>query len=474
MSAAELAYLSIEEAAAQIARRALSPVELVRATLERIAALNPRLNAYLTVLAEPALAAAAEAEAAIGRGDYRGPLHGIPVGLKDIVHVAGVRTTGGSRSLGDFVASEDAAVTARLRAAGAIIVGKTHTHELAGGATSVNPFFGPARNPWDPTRIPGGSSGGSGIAVAAGLAQATIGTDTGGSVRLPAALCGAVGLKATLGRVSRRGVLARSWTMDHVGPLTRRVRDAAIVLGAIAGHDPADPHASRRPVPDYLAACTGDIRGLRVGVLQGPYIEQPLEPQIAAACAEAVGTLERLGARLAPVRLAHIAAAFHAGSIITLAEASSTQDETLRARPGDYGDDLRVAFEVGELISARQYLRALRVRPVVQRELGAALREVDVLVCPTVSILPPPIGAPTVRVGDEELDVGNGMLLLARLTRPFSMAGVPAVAVPCGFAQEGLPISLQIIGRPWDEATILRVGHAYEAATTWHQRRPPL
>ncbi|MBI4506062.1 MAG: amidase, partial [Chloroflexi bacterium] len=268
---ADLPFLPIETTAALIARREVSPVELTRALLSRIEQLTAPLNAYIAVTTDEALRAAQEAEAEIGRGAYRGPLHGIPVGIKDIIDVAGVPTTGGSRILGAYVAPADSEVVRRLRAAGAIVIGKTHTHELAGGGTSINRFFGPARNPWDPTRIPGGSSGGSGIAVATGMAHAALGTDTGGSVRLPAALCGVVGLKATFGRVSRRGVLTRAWSLDHVGPLTRRVRDAAIVLGALAGHDAGDPQSSRRAAADYLAACAGDLHGLRVGVLEGPF-----------------------------------------------------------------------------------------------------------------------------------------------------------------------------------------------------------
>lgn len=466
MSDHELAWLDLATAADLIARREISATELLEAVLSRIERLNPALNAYLTVLTAAARADAAAADAELERGTRRGPLHGIPVAVKDIIHVAGVRTTGGSRTLGDYVAPADATCVARLRAAGAILVGKLHTHELAAGGTSENELFGRACNPWNPAHTPGGSSGGSTIATAVGLAHGTLGTDTGGSVRMPSAFCGVVGLKPTFGRVSRAGVLARCWTMDHVGPIVRRVRDAAAMLGVIAGYDPQDAYSSRKPVPNYTAALTGTIRGLRAGVLSGAYFEEPLDPQIGAAFEVAVRTLADLGMEVKRVSFELAAAAQAAGNVITLAEAASTQDEVLRQQPHNFGSDVLPALYVGEFISARQYLRALRIRPLVQQDLGRIFQDVDILLCPTTCVLPP-----RSEVGSDTST--RAFVLFPHNTRPFSVAGVPALSVPAGFSGEGLPIGLQIIGRPFDETTVLNVGYAYESATEWHTRRPP-
>lgn len=460
----EPAWLDLATVAELIARQELTASQVLEAVLARIERLNPTLNAYLTVLGESARAEAAAADAELRHGRRRGPLHGVTVAVKDLIHVAGAPTTAGSRTVGKYVASADATCISRLRAAGAIIVGKLHTHELAGGPTSESEVFGRARNPWNLDYIPGGSSGGSAIAAAAALAHGTLGTDTGGSVRMPAAYCGVVGLKATYGRVSRRGVLVRSWTMDHVGPLARRVRDAALLLQAIAGHDPGDPYGSRRRVPDFTAGLAEPVRGVRAGVLTGPFFESRLDPQIGAAFDPAVKALADLGVRTKAVTFPLAEAAQAAGTIITVAEAVSTQDEVIRAQPQAYGADIRAQLYMGEFISARQYLRALRIRAVVQQALAALLREVDVLVTPTTSALP---------TRSDGTTSGESIVPFGHNTRPFSMPGLPAISVPAGFSREGLPIGLQIVGRPFDEATILRLGHAYESATPWHTRRPP-
>jgi len=464
MSVSDPGWLDLTTASGLLARGEIRATELVDLMLARIGRLNPALNAYVTVLADAARTEAAAADAEISRGQRRGPLHGVTVAVKDIIDVAGAPTTGGSRTLGTHGAARDAACVARLREAGAIVLGKLHTHELAGGVTSENALHGRARNPWNPDYIPGGSSGGAGIATAAGLAHGTLGTDTGGSVRIPAAFCGVVGLKPTYGRVSRRGVLARSWTMDHVGTFGRRVRDAALVFEAIAGHDAEDPYSSPRGAPEVTGTLGAGVRGLRAGVLAGAFFDDGLDPQIAAAFGHAVRTLESLGMTVKRVAFEHAAAAHAAGTLITLAEAASTQDETLRSRPEDFGVDLRDQLRLGEFVSARQYLRALRIRPLVQRELESLLREVDVLLTPTTSALP---------TRSDGATTPESIVLFARNTRPFSMAGVPALTVPCGMAAEGLPIGLQIVGRPLDEATLLRVGHAYELATAWHTLMPP-
>jgi aspartyl-tRNA(Asn)/glutamyl-tRNA(Gln) amidotransferase subunit A len=427
--------------------------------------LNPALNAYVAVLAEEARAQARELDAERASGHARGPLHGTTFAVKDIIDVAGARTTGGSRTLLHNRPPRDATCVARLRAAGAIVLGKLHTHELAGGVTSENGLFGRAPNPWDTAFIPGGSSGGSAIATAAGLVHSALGTDTGGSVRIPAAFCGVPGLKPTYGRVSRSGVLARSWTMDHVGCFGRRVRDAALIYDAIAGHDPTDPYSSRRKATPVTALLDDRMEGLRAGVITGAFFDSQLDPEIGAAFEEAVRKLESLGVRMQAVSFELAEAAHAAGSVITLAEAASTQDEALRSSPQDFGADLRAQYRLAEFISARQYLRALRVRPLVQRELGALLREVDVLLTPTTSAMPTRSDGET---------TAESIMLFTRNTRPFSLPGLPAMSVPAGFSKACLPIGLQIIGRPFEEATVLRVAHAYERATPWHTATPPL
>lgn len=464
-AAAQPVWLDLTTASELIAKRELTVTELVELMLARVERLNPKLNAYVTVLTETARAQASAADAELAQGRWRGPLHGITLAVKDVIHVAGAPTSGGSRTVDRSIALRDATCVARLRAAGAIVLGKLHTHELAGGATSENELYGRARNPWNTAYIPGGSSGGSAVATAAGLVHGALGTDTGGSVRMPAAFCGVAGFKGTFGRVSRSGVLTRSWTMDHLGALGRRVRDAALLFQEMAGHDRSDPYSSRRKVPNIVELLNGDIRGLRAGVLRGAFFESQLDPQIGVAFERAVEVLESSGVKTKAITFELAAASHAAGTIITIAEAASTQDEMIRTKPGDFGADLRAQFQTAEFISARQYLRALRIRALVQQELGRLLREVDVLLTPTTSALPTRSDGQT---------TPESLTLFARNTRPFSMPGLPALSVPAGFSVDGLPIGLQIIGRPFDEATILRVGHAYELATPWHTVKPPL
>jgi aspartyl-tRNA(Asn)/glutamyl-tRNA(Gln) amidotransferase subunit A len=458
-------WLDLASASGLIARRELTAAELVEFMLERIERINPQVNAYVAVLADEAREQAATVDEELVQGRWRGPLHGVTFAVKDLIHVAGVATTGGSRTMGGYIATRDAMAVARLRAAGAIVLGKLHTHELAGGATSESALYGRARNPWNLDYIPGGSSGGSAAATAAGLVHGALGTDTGGSVRMPAAFCGVVGFKGTFGRVSRSGVLPRSWTMDHVGPLARSVRDAALLFQAMAGHDPTDPYSSRRHVPDCMGGLENGIRGLRVGIVTGEFFESQLDPQIGDAFEKAVKTLASLGVVTSAVRFELAAAAHAAGTIITLAEAASSQDEVLRSAPEGYGADIRAQLRLAEFISARQYLRALRIRAVVQKEIEAIMRDVDVLVTPTTSAMP---------TRSDGTTSAESLVLFARNMRPFSMPGLPAVSVPAGFSAEGLPIGLQIIGRPFDEPTILRAARAYEAATPWHTKVPPI
>ncbi len=470
MEASELCYLGAAEAWRAIARRELSPVELLEAVLGRTEAIDGSLNSYITLLGEEARSVARERQAEAMSGKLRGPLHGIPVAIKDIIHVKGVRTTAGSRIMADFVAREDAAVVTRLRRAGAIILGKTNCHEFAWGGTNINPHFGDCHNPWDLARITGGSSGGSAAAVAAGLCAAALGSDTGGSIRAPAHLCGIVGLKPTFGLVSRRGVVPLSWSLDHVGPMTRCVEDAAVMLGALAGRDEKDPQTVDRPVTDYAGALTEEIRGVRVG-LPREYFYEALDFQVEKAVGAAVKTLEGLGAEVKDVSFPCVREAFSIGRVIHMAEASAYHERWIRTRPQDYGHDVRLRLEQGRLFLATDYLRAQQARTVVSREYARLMERVDVLVLPTSPIPSPLIEGEEVVLGGQRVDAHGAV---ARFTRAFNLVGAPTISVPCGFTGSGLPIGLQVAGRLFDDVTVLRVAHAYERASPWKERRPPL
>jgi aspartyl-tRNA(Asn)/glutamyl-tRNA(Gln) amidotransferase subunit A len=469
---ADLPWASIGELSRLIASKALSPVEVVRAHVERIAALDPRLHCFITVTADAALEAARAAEAELMAGGALGPLHGVPFALKDLFDTAGVRTTGGSRILADRVPAEDATVVRRLRAAGAISLGKLTMHEFAYGPEGLNVHYGTARNPWDADhdRIAGGSSSGSGVAVAAGLAPMALGSDTGGSIRIPASLCGITGLKPTYGRVSRAGVLPLAWSMDHAGPMTRSAADAALVLRVLSGYDPADPTTSVLPVPDYAAALTGDITGLRVGVLRASFLDAAA-PDVRAAVERAIETLTGLGARVDEVTLEHMGAVAAGAMAVVAAEALAYHAEWVRTRPGDYQPDVIERLRTGAFVSGVHYVRGQQARALVRAEVDAALARRDVLLSPATPIPAPRVGETDVPVGDGTVDVRTSLL---RFTRPFNFSGHPACALPCGFTSGGLPVGLQIVGRPFDEATVLRAADAYQRATDWHTRRPPL
>lgn len=463
-----LACASITELAPRIRSGELSPVDLVEAALARIERFRP-LNAFITVTSDLARSQAAVSAREITAGRYRGPLHGIPISLKDLISTRGIRTTSGSRIHAEHVPVADAAIAVRLQNAGAILIGKTALHEFAYGVTTDNPHFGPTRNPWAWDRIPGGSSGGSGAAVAAGLGTASIGTDTGGSIRIPAALCGVVGLKPTYGRVSRHGVFPLAWSLDHPGPLTRSVADAAIVLQAIAGPDPCDPTALGQIVPDFTEAVRRPVAGLRAGVLADAYHED-VGDDVRRAFEEALGVFAGIGIRWERVRFPRVEEAVAAQVTILMSEAASVHERWLRDRPGDYGGDTRARLQRGQFISATQYLRAQRVRALVQDDAAELLRSYAVLVCPTVPSPAPRIGEETVVIRGASVRVVD---VMTRLTRLWNLTGLPAISVPCGFASSGLPVGLQVIGRPMDEATVLTVAHAYEQASPWHTHRPP-
>ena len=449
MSEAAVATLSIEKLARLLRERKLSPVELAQAMLARIEKQNPALNAYLTLLPEMALEQAREAERAITAGQYRGPLHGIPVSVKDLFYTRAVRTTAGSPIFANFVPDHDATVVERLRRAGAVLLGKTNLHELAYGITSNNPHFGPVRNPWRRSQIPGGSSG--------------------GSIRIPPAYCGVVGLKPTFGRVSLHGVIPLAWSLDTAGPLARTVWDAAAMLGAIAGPDPRDESAATVPVSDYLGQIGQGVRGLVVGVPEN-YFFDGLSPDVERAARAALKTLEELGARLEPVRLPGITAATDLALLILLVEAAALHQKHLHSRRQEIGADVRALLAQGECIVATDYVNAQRARRRFMAELEAVFQNVAVLVMPTTSITAPAIGETSMLVNGQPENV---RLASTRLLRAWNLAGVPVLSMPCGFDHSGLPIGLQIVGRAFDEATVLRVGYAYEQASEWVHRHPP-
>ncbi|PWU01808.1 MAG: Asp-tRNA(Asn)/Glu-tRNA(Gln) amidotransferase GatCAB subunit A [Terriglobia bacterium] len=451
--------MTLREAAHALRDRRISSAELTEAALDRIDRLNPRLNAFLTVTPESARRRATEADRELAAGHDRGPLHGIPLAVKDLFETRGVRTTSGSKIFADHVPSQDAAVVEKLEAAGAVLVGKLHMHELAFGITSNNPHFGAARNPWDTERIPGGSSGGSGAAVAAGMVFAAMGSDTGGSIRIPAAFCGTVGLKPTYGRVSRFGAIPLGFSLDHMGPLTRDVRDAAVVLNAIAGYDRRDPACSRRPIVDYLPEEGCAIRGVRIGFPDRFFFER-LDEEVDSAVRQALARAASIGAAVAPVRLPDMAAANAIAQIILLAEAAAIFEPHLGNRE-QFGVDVLALLDQGRMLPATDYVNAQRARRKLQTEFRSVWSQVDCLIAPTTSITAPRIGESTVPLGGEAEDVRRAA---TRLVRPWNLLGLPALSMPCGLSAGGLPIGLQIIGPPFAEALVLRVGAALEDA----------
>jgi len=452
---------TISELAPRLRAREISPVDITRACLNRIEKLDPALNAFITVTPESALAEARAAEAEILRGEWRGPLHGIPIALKDLIDTAGVRTTAASALHKDRIPSQDAEVVRRLRQAGAVIVGKNNLHEFAYGGSSLVSYFGDVHNPWNDAHISGGSSGGSAAAVTAGLAYAAIGTDTAGSIREPAALCGCVGIKPTYGRVPSRGVIPLSLSLDHVGPLTSSVADAAIVLQAIAGYDPADLTTPNVPVADYVGALREDAKSLRVGVLR-EYFFDDLDPEVAATMEHALKGIETLVAEMKEVKLN-----VPADRTLQAAESYAYHAENVGKTPELYQAETLRRIRSGEAITAAQYIKSRRELDEARRSIAQVFADVDVLVSPTM-----PMPAPA--IADLKADPGAlrpAELKLLRNTRPFNVWGLPAISVPCGFTQNGLPIGLQIAGPHWREDLVLRPAHAYEQATAWHKRK---
>ena len=455
-------FTSISELAPRLRRKEISPVEIAQQFLGRIEKLNPALNAFISVMADSTLHEARVAEAEILRGNWRGPLHGVPIALKDLIDTAGVRTTAASALFEHRIPTNDAEVVRRLRNAGAVIVGKNNLHEFAYGASSLISYFGDMHNPWDTGRITGGSSGGSAAAVTGRLACAAIGTDTAGSIREPASLCGCVGLKPTYGRVSSRGVIALSSSLDHVGPLAATVEDAAIVLQAIAGYDAADLATANVPVSDYVSAMKeGGMKSLRVAVPRAYFFDE-LDSEVASAIEHALRGIETLVANVREVKLE-----ISTDRNVQAAESYANHAENVAKHSDLYQPETLRRIRTGEKISATEYIERRRELEQARRNIHAVFAEVDLLVTPTTPMPAPAIA--DLRASPEALRPAE--LKLLRNTRPFNVWGLPAISVLCGFTQSSLPIGLQIAGPPWREDLVLRLAHAYEQATAWHKRR---
>ena len=464
----ELHRLSVSDLSALIARGEVSPVDVTSALLDRIAAVNPSVNAVATLQPETAMQEAKAAEAEIAKGGSRGPLHGIPIAHKDLYWTKGLRTTAGSRLKENFTPEEDATLVARYRKAGTILLGKLNTQEFAYGPTNEHSLFGAALNPWDLRCYAGGSSGGSAAALAMNMLPAATGTDTGGSIRIPAACCGVSGLKPTYGRLSRHGIFPLCWTMDHPGPMARSVRDIAMLLQPVAGHDPQDITTSKQPVPDYAAALDGRVAGVKIGVPKHYFFDRA-QVDVEAAVTRAIATLSDLQVDVREIDIPDVEHSAAAAAIIYYAEATAYHDDSLTSSGQLYTDRVRRFLEFGNFILARDYLQAQRFRTLLGRHLAEALKQVDFLLTPTLPITATTLGDPVVTIRGQEQPV---YLALLRNTEPFNLAGLPALSIPCGFGANGMPVGLQIVGRPFDEAGVLRLGDAFQRATDWHLRRP--
>ncbi len=459
----ELCFLTIAEAARRIQARTLSPVDLTEAYLDRIAALDGKLNSYILVLREQALAEAKRAEGDIAAGNYKGPLHGIPLGIKDIYNTAGIATTGHSALYRDHVPTEDATTVRLLREAGAVILGKTSTWEFAIGGVSFDLPWPPARNPWDTTLDPAGSSSGSGAAVAGGLCMGAMGTDTGGSIRSPAAWNGIAGLKPTYGLVSRRGILPLSFTLDHAGPMCWTAEDCALMMQVLAAHDPADPGSADPGRIDFTSGLDGDLSGLRIGVVRHFFeTDAPADAVIVGALEKALDVYRKAGATVQDVRLAPLETYYDLCALIMGPEAFSIHEKGLTETPELYGAVARKRLSAGAFVQGSDYVNALRLRARLVAEAAAVMQDVDVLVTPTRHTPPETLGAFDTILGHRFY------------TRPFNVLGLPALSICSGFTGNNLPLSIQIVGRPFEDAVVLKVGHAFETATDYRQVRPDL
>lgn len=488
MNEADLPFASIEQLAPLIQKKKISPVELTQLMLRRIERLNPKLNAYLTVTAEMALkqARTAEAEIAAPRSltKYRGPLHGIPISIKDNIFTAGIRTTAGSKILANFITKEDAAVVKLLRQAGAVILGKTNLHEFAYGVTSNNPHFGPVRNPWDRNRIPGGSSGGSAAALAAGLCYASIGTDTGGSIRIPAALCGVVGFKPQFGQVSVDGVIPLSTSLDHVGPLARTTADAELVFREIMrevdSRHPSTYAPSGRSFKDFRQFREKFSRRVRLGI-PTDYFWDGIDNEVRAIVMQACRRFEKLGANLEKISLPNVELCTDPSNTIALAEASAYHEQQgwYPSRAADYGEDVRQRLEMGSNIRAADYIISKNLHSTLANEFDSLISAIsaknsganlDALLVPTVPFVAPPIGVEKVLIGVKTVAIRAELI---RLNRPANYFQMPAISIPCGFTGAGLPVGLQLIGGAFSDFKLMHIARVYEAAHDWHLRHPP-
>ena len=471
MDKKELPFLTASQLSRLIETKEVSPVEATEAYLDRIEAVDPKLNSYITVTGEQALEAARQAEHEIATSQHRGPLHGVPMAVKDQFNTAGIRTTGGSSILKDNIPDEDATVITNLKKAGAVMLGKLNMSEFA-MAEIYNHPYGTPRNPWDLERNPGTSSSGSGAATAASLCATSLGEDTGGSIRGPANFSGLVGLRPSHGRVSRHGVLGGSWSMDTVGPISRSVEDAAITIQAIAGYDPKDRYSWNVPVPDYRQALTGDIQGIKLGVIQERMDSPNLDPEFRDTVAKAISTLGEIGASSQDVSIPLAPKAGALTMSILSVEWSNLHRPLFEPNIDELDHNNKIRFLTGSVIPAQYYYKAQKIRAVLRQQILDALEQVDVLVLPTGPVTAPPVeSVPGVQSKEHAL---TGLAGRISFTGPFNLAGTPALSVPCGFSSSGMPMGLQIVGRPFAEETVLRVAHAYEQATEWHNWRAPV
>lgn len=452
----DLQSLTISSALQQLRAGSMSAAELSEACLQSIERLNPAINAFITIIAEHSPVESSISLAA--------PLAAIPIAVKDLYQTAGTLTTAGTSFFKQYVPKKDAVVVEKLKAAGAVIPGKTNTHEIALGVTGVNPHYGAVHNPWDTQRIAGGSSSGSAAAVAAGMCLAAMGTDTGGSIRIPASLCGVVGLKATYGRISVRGIFPLSWNLDHAGPLTKSVEDAAILLQVLAGYDPRDPASANMPVGNYISSLHEGVNGWRVAVLTGEYAWDA-DPEVLDAVRAAAQVFEKLGAQVLPVEMNFLREAALANSLMTQADGAAFHRERLTEHPLGFGEDVRLRLETGAAFTSTEYALARRTQSETRRRMETFFEEYDLLLTPAT-----PTPAPFI-AGNDALQQARR---LTRFTAPFNLTGLPALSVPCGFSTSGLPIGLQIVSPAWNEARLLQAGAAYEAATPWHKQKAPV
>jgi aspartyl-tRNA(Asn)/glutamyl-tRNA(Gln) amidotransferase subunit A len=483
----ELPFLTIKEASNLINKKEISPVELTQSILDRIQDKDEKLNTYITVLSEKALESAKKAEEEISRGNYLGPLHGIPLGLKDIFITKNITTTCGSKMLENFIPPYDATVTQKLLDSGAVILGKNNMDEFAMGSSTETSYFGPTANPWDLQRVPGGSSGGSASATAASLCLGSVGTDTGGSIRQPAALCGVVGMKPTYGRVSRFGMIAFASSLDQAGPITKTVEDAALILNTISGPDPKDSTCVNIPVPDYTLRLKGDIKGLKIGIPKEYFIDG-MDKEVEDASRKAISAMEGLGAEIIEISLPHTEYAVLTYYIIAPSEAStnlarydgvkygyrtegaeSLRDMYFKTRAEGFGDEVKRRIMLGTYALSSgyydaYYLKAQRVRTLIKNDFEEAFKKVDAIMAPTTPEVAFKIG--------EKTEDPIKMYLSDVLTVPCNIAGLPGISVPCGFSTNGLPIGIQVLGKPFDEETVLRVAYAYEQHTDWREKTP--